>query len=96
MQEACLPFDKPVSQEQRDARAAELLVQDWRQVSKRFVECVMADTFPEEGDLMCFGVGHHRQYLSRRLYFVIASVWVMFLCIHGLEFIFNVVSATRF
>ena len=47
----------PVSQEQRHARAGELLVQDCRQVAKRFIECIMEDTFPEEGDLMWFGVG---------------------------------------
>ena len=55
------PLDEPSAKrhmgEQTRERKLELERQEALQISKRFVECLHEDTFPEMGDLHLFGVG---------------------------------------
>jgi len=46
-----------MGQRQTQERKKELERQEALQISKRFVECLHEDTFPEMGDLHLFGVG---------------------------------------
>mmetsp|Transcript_130418 Transcript_130418/g.353947 ORF Transcript_130418/g.353947 Transcript_130418/m.353947 type:complete len:349 (-) Transcript_130418:180-1226(-) len=43
--------------ESKAAREADLQRQEMQQISRRFIECLYQDTFPEMGDLHLFGLG---------------------------------------